>query len=152
MDRPSRMMKKAIEVALGNRAFPFGAILVNRSNDHVVAEGINRTDENPTWHGEIDVINRYASSCSDATWGDLDLYTTAEPCPMCQAAILWAGFPRVFWGTSISTLIDMGWNQIDIHAVELSSRTPFTECEVIGGILEADCDQLFRDAKQHRPE
>ena len=69
---------------------------------------------------------------------------------MCQAAILWAGIPRVIYGTSISRLKDLGWNQIDVTAEELVRRTPFAECEVLGGFLQSDCDQLFREARESR--
>lgn len=31
-------------------------------------------------------------------------YTTAEPCPMCQAAILWSGIGTVVLGSSIRSL------------------------------------------------
>lgn len=143
-------MRKAIAVALGNRVCPFGAILVDRDGDRIVAEGVNRTDENPTWHGEIDVINRYSSSCAEPAWRRLDLYTTAEPCPMCQSAILWAGIPRVIYGTSIRKLKDLGWNQIDLRAEELVRLTPFAKCEILGGLLQSDCDQLFREALESR--
>ncbi len=139
-------MRKAIAVALRNPAYPFGAILVDRDINEIVAEGVNRTHDNPTWHGEVDVINRYASAQDEPVWPRLDLYTTAEPCPMCQAAILWAGIPRVIYGTSINKLKELGWNQIDILADEVVRRTPFAQCEIVGGILQAECDQLFRAA------
>ena len=150
MDRHSHYMRKAIAVALGNRAAPFGAVLVDQDGDRIVAEGVNRTDLNPTWHGEIDVINRYSAVCAEPAWKRLELYTTAEPCPMCQAAILWAGIPRVIFGTSISRLQDLGWKQIDIAAEELVRRTPFAHCEILGGLLQNECDQLFCDAIENR--
>jgi len=69
---------------------------------------------------------------------------------MCQAAILWAGINRVVYGTSIARLQELGWNQIDIDCGEVTRRTPFTDCEIIGGVLEAECDPLFRIAIQAR--
>jgi tRNA(Arg) A34 adenosine deaminase TadA len=65
---------------------------------------------------------------------------------MCQGAILWAGISEVVFGTSIRTLKQMGWKQIDIAAEEVTRRTAFAECRLIGGVLEAECDQLFRRA------
>ena len=65
---------------------------------------------------------------------------------MCQGAILWAGIPEVVFGTSIRTLKQLGWKQIDIPAEEVTRRTPFAQCRLIGGVLEAECDQLFRRA------
>lgn len=42
------------------------------------------------------------------------------------------------------TLKQLGWKQIDIPAEEVTRRTPFAQCRLIGGVLEAECDQLFR--------
>jgi len=146
MTNYEKHMRTAIACAMRNPKAPFGAILVDREADVLVAEGVNRTRANPLLHGEIDVINRYASSKADCRWATLDLYTTAEPCPMCQPAILWAGIGRVIFGTSISKLKQLGWNQIDLAAEELVLRTPFAECDIRGGVLESECDRLFADA------
>lgn len=122
---------------------PFGAVIVRRETGDIVARGVNAASMNPTLHGEIDAINRCAASQPGIAWSELDLYTTAEPCPMCQSAIEWAGFGSVYYGTSIPTLVCLGWNQIDIRAEEVSRRTPFRKTKVFGGILAAECDALF---------
>jgi tRNA(Arg) A34 adenosine deaminase TadA len=54
-------MRLAIAIARRNQPAPFGAILIHRRTGEVVAEGLNRWQENPTWHGEIDAINRCAA-------------------------------------------------------------------------------------------
>lgn len=140
-----RFMRRAIDLAAGNPLAPFAAVLVDTATDEIMAEGINRHEENPTWHGEIDAINRAAAGGS-VEWPRVRLYTTAEPCCMCQGAIQWAGIPEVVFGTSIRTLKELGWKQIDIAAEEVVRRTPFSNCRLIGGVLEADCDALFRAA------
>lgn len=145
-----KYMQLAIAVARRNPAAPFGAILVHFRTGEVVAEGLNRWKENPTWHGEIDAINRCAEREVQVAWSDLCLYTTAEPCCMCQGAVCWAGIPEVVYGTSIRTLQQIGWKQIDIQAAEVAGRTPFAPCKLTGGVLESQCDALFRDAMRIR--
>jgi tRNA(Arg) A34 adenosine deaminase TadA len=141
-------MSKAIEIARRNARAPFGAVLVR--DGEIVAEGFNRTHENPILHGEINVINNYALT-GLTEWGDLCLYTTAEPCAMCQSAILWAGIPQVVYGTSIERLVKLGWNQFKMRAKEVVSIAPFASCSVLGGVMEEQCDQLFLDAThKHR--
>ncbi|MGL6074280.1 MAG: nucleoside deaminase [Fimbriiglobus sp.] len=132
-------MRRAIELAGNVPVLPFGAVIVDRLTGQVMAEGWNRTSENPTWHGEIDAINHLPKGYK----GSLVLYTTAEPCPMCMGAILWAGIERVVYGTSIRTLQGLRWKQIDILAEEVSRRSPGWNCEVVGGVLEDECDLLF---------
>lgn len=141
-----RYMRRAIEIAQRNPAAPFGALLVERHSEETVAEGLNRGEDNPTWHGEIDAINQCAANHTDVAWPRLRLYTTAEPCCMCMGAILWAGITEVVFGTSIHTLKRLGWKQIDIPAEEVARQTPFVQCTLIGGVLERDCDELFRSA------
>jgi tRNA(Arg) A34 adenosine deaminase TadA len=142
-------MQRAIELARRNPAAPFGALLVDSQSGQVVAEGLNRWQENPFWHGEIDAINRCAREYPEIDWSVLRLYTTAEPCCMCQGAVLWAGIPEVVFGTSIRTLQRLGWKQIDILAKEVAKRAGFARCTLIGGVLESDCDALFRAALRH---
>ena len=140
-----QFMSRAIAVAGNNPSAPFGAILVEIDSQTIVAEGFNRTRDNPLLHGEIDVMNRYAES-GDGNWRGLQLYTTAEPCCMCQAAIIWAGISKVVFGTSIGTLTSLGWRQFQLSAQQVTDAS-FSDCEIIGGILEAECDEIFRKAR-----
>jgi tRNA(adenine34) deaminase len=139
----ARYMRLAIAQAREVPKLPFGAVLVDIHAGAVVAEGHNRSAESPTFHGEIDVINRLAAKQPDADWPALALYTTAEPCPMCQAAIEWAGIGWVVYGSSIPFLQQLGWWQINIRAEEVTRRTPFRNTAILGGVLEEECNALF---------
>ncbi|MGH8609302.1 MAG: nucleoside deaminase [Gammaproteobacteria bacterium] len=141
-----RYMRRAIALAKQVPAFPFGAVIVRRATGVIVAEGHNRSSESPSFHGEIVAINRCAADHPSIDWTELDLHTTAEPCPMCQGAIEWAGIPTVYYGTSIPHLQQLGWQQIEIRAEEVARRTPFRQSTVIGGILAEECNALFEAA------
>ncbi len=144
-------MRRAVATAARVPDRPFAAVVVDRASGAVVAEGCNRTDENPTWHGEIDAINRLVAADPGFDGSRLVLYTTAEPCPMCQGAILWSGIGAVVFGASIRFLTDIGWRQIDIAADEVARRAPGWKCEVVGGVLEAECNELFLTASRAAP-
>ena len=146
MNDHERYMRRAIALADNVPDLPFGAVIVDGSNGTILAEGWNKTPLNPMWHGEVDAINRLVSSGVGVEGKSLVLYTTAEPCPMCQGAILWSGIEKVVFGTSIRTLQGMGWRQIDILAEEVVRRSPAWTCTLIGGVLERDCDVLFQKA------
>ena len=143
-------MQRAIELAANVSDFPFGALIVDRDNGKILAEGWNKSAINPTFHGEIDAINQLVLSNPGIDGNKLVLYTTAEPCPMCQGAILWTGIEMVVFGTSIRSLQKMGWRQIDILAEEVIRRSPAWRCTIIGGVLEQDCDVLFASAISRR--
>lgn len=145
-----RYMSRAIELAGKVPDLPFGAVIVDRATGNILSEGWNKTSVNPTWHGEIDAINTLASSDVSIKGKSLILYTTAEPCPMCQAAILWTGIEMVVFGTSIRSLQRLGWRQIDILADEVVRRSPAWKCTLIGGVMEQECDALFERAMRNR--
>ena len=146
-----RHMRRAIALAGNNPQFPFGTVLVRRDDGAVAAEGFNRSGRSPILHGEIDGLNNLFAAGRGAEAAGLALYTTAEPCPMCMAAILWSGVRLVVYGTSIRTLQASGWRQIDILSDEVVRRAPGWECEVIGGVLAAECDALFAAGPPGKP-
>ncbi|CAN8101206.1 unnamed protein product [Discula destructiva] len=76
---------------------------------------------------------------------DLTLYTNAESCPMCAAAIRWAGFREYVYGTSIDTLIEKGWGQIRISSVEVFRQSfdlPYPS-RLIAEVLTNETDPFF---------
>ena len=136
-------MRRAIQLADRARRHPFAALIVDPDAQRVLAEGWNQASDCPIWHGEMVAIDRFFQSDHSESGCPTVLYSTAEPCPMCQAAILWSGIDRVVFGTSIQTLQQLGWNQIEIGSAEVIRRTPFRSCQLVGGILEDECDRLF---------
>jgi tRNA(adenine34) deaminase len=101
-------MRRAIALTANCPQLPFGALIVSDETGEVVAEGWNESALNLTWHGEIDVINHLAELGRGDSGPGLVLYTTAESCPMCQAAILWSGIGTVVFGSSIRFLQQQG--------------------------------------------
>lgn len=141
-------MKQAIETACQNLQRPFGALLVDHREGEVLASAVNRSYRNPVAHSELEVIHEAArKSGGDVNWRDCTLYVTAEPCPMCMAGILWTGISRVVFGSSIQTLRMLEYRHIDLSAAEMVARAKGDlECELIGGILESECNALFAAA------
>ena len=130
----------------------YGALIVDPRNRTIVSEGKNHASQNPLFHGEIDAINTLASKVKNlydiAPY--LELYTSAEPCPMCMSAILWSGFKRVYFGTSISYLEKEKLDQINIRAQYVANAaTSFRKVEIVGGLLSNETNPLYDHAKYH---
>lgn len=140
-------MRVAIKAARRNEKAPFGSVIVRAETGEIVVEGHNQTTENPLLHGEIDAIRRLNEQIGPGDWSAFHLITTAEPCCVCQGAIVWSGISAVHFGVSIAELAKLGWRQIDLDAATVVSRASFAECRIAGGILRDDCEQLFRAAK-----
>jgi tRNA(adenine34) deaminase len=142
-----RWMTAAIAAATRNPALPFGAVLVDRLAERLVATGWNRGGTDPTAHGEVDVIRCAAAEGAPPDWSRLTLYTTAEPCPMCAGAIIWAGIPRVVYGVSIPWLAARGWFQLDLRSVDVFDRAPGRDVAAVGSVQHEACAALFLAAK-----
>ncbi|MBQ1224995.1 MAG: nucleoside deaminase [Alistipes sp.] len=96
-------MQQAIELSkenVLNGGGPFGAVIVR--DREVIATGTNRVTANndPTAHAEVNAIR---SACAKEGTFKLEgctCYTSCEPCPMCLAALYWAGVERIFYGNT----------------------------------------------------
>ncbi len=135
-------MRLAIAAARGNPAFPFGAVIVRKVDRQVMATGVNTRAANPTFHGEIVAINDYVARHGNLGWGEVILYTTGEPCPMCMTAAAWAGVGGVVYGTSIEKLRQVGIDQILIPATAVIGASPVYHGEILGHVLQAETDAL----------
>ena len=141
-------MRLAIAEARANPVYPFGAVIVRIADRQVLAKGANNSGANPTFHGEIVALNDYVARHGNRGWGEAVLYTTGEPCPMCISAMVWAGIGGVVYGTTIAKLAQYGINQILIPSATVSGASSFYHGFILGRVLEAETDALFRDRKR----
>lgn len=91
-------LQEAYEGIEKNHGGPFGAVVVKEGR--IVGRGHNRVlyKKDPTCHGEMEAIR---DACKNLGTHDLtgcQLYTTAEPCPMCLGGILWSNIQEVYFG------------------------------------------------------
>jgi len=111
MNPDEKFMRMAIEEALiGIRAGhggPFGCVITR--DGEVVGKGHNRVliDTDPTAHGEVMAIRSACAALGTIDLSDCTLYTSSEPCPMCKAAISWAGLGRVVYAASVREANDV---------------------------------------------
>lgn len=143
-------MAATIEVAASNPIAPYGSIIVYDDKE-ILLKSVNGAHHHPLMHGELSVIHTLFNNGFNKDVSKLSLYTTAEPCPMCAAAIYWAMIPKVVYGAAIRFLHELFGRQIQVSAEEILSKTPdFYSCNLIGGVMEDECKQLFVEAKKLR--
>ena len=85
-----RFMSEALAAASDAHS-PFAELIVDRRDQRIICRGMNRKRDNPILHGEVSAILNCVELNSNIERQNLTLYTTAEPCAMCAAAIVWAG-------------------------------------------------------------
>lgn len=88
---------------------PFGAVVVRHGK--VIASGHNCVLKNndSTSHGEITAIRKAEKELQTFDLSECELYTTAEPCPMCLGAVLWANIGKVYYGCSVEDTAKIGF-------------------------------------------
>jgi hypothetical protein len=72
----------------------YGAVVVR--NGTIVGEGRNFVvrDNDPTAHAELLAVRDAARRLGTRDLSDCEVYSTAVPCPMCQAALYWGRVRR----------------------------------------------------------
>ena len=124
---------------------PYGAVIVKDSEIVIRSYNTAQRDNDVSAHGEINAIRAFTKKhgYSLDTLSGYTLYTTCEPCPMCATACIWSGISRVVFGASTKQLIDLGAEQIDLSCQTIAEKG-FQSLEVVGGILEEECLELFK--------
>ena len=89
---------------------PFGSVVVKEGR--IVGRGHNMVVANndPTAHGEISAIRDACNNLNTFSLEGCELYTTAEPCPMCLAAILWSRIDKVYYGCNVMDTAEIGFD------------------------------------------
>lgn len=96
-------MQQAIDLSIENvknGGGPFGAVIVE--NGKIIATGINRVtaSNDPTAHAEVNAIRAACQQKANFKLTGCSIYTSCEPCPMCLAAIYWAGISHIYYGNT----------------------------------------------------
>lgn len=112
-------MQEAVNEALNGircgHGGPFGAVVVR--DGKIVGRGHNCVllNNDPTCHGEIEAVR---DACRRTGTHDLSgcvMYTTAEPCPMCRGAVLWANIKKVYYGCTVRDTEDIGFRDLEFY-------------------------------------
>ena len=69
----------------------------------------------PTCHGEIQAIRDACRNLGTYDFSGCELYTSAEPCPMCLSAIIWANIKTVYYGNSAKDAAAIGFRDDFIY-------------------------------------
>lgn len=118
---------------------PVGAVISRAGS--VIARAHNRRDslKDPTAHAEMLAITQAAESVGDWRLNDCTLYVTKEPCPMCAGASLMARFGRIVFGIRDPKMGCLG-GATDLNSIETMNH----RAEIVSGVMEAECLELFQ--------
>lgn len=96
------------ETAIEHGNHPFGALLVKDEQVLLEAENNVVTEKDVTGHAELNLVRAASKRFAREVLAESTLYTSTEPCIMCQGSIYWAGIPRIVYGVRGSSLANLG--------------------------------------------
>lgn len=120
---------------------PFGAVVVKEGK--IIGRGHNRVlaNQDPTCHGEMEAIRDACRNLGGHDLSGCQLYTTAQPCPMCLGGILWANISKVYYGCSCQDTARIGFRD-DVFYSYLQGEETGLEMEESG---REECLELFEE-------
>ena len=77
---------------------PFGAVIVKEGQIISKAHNSVRKSKDATAHAEVNAIRLAGEKLGTFDLSGCVLYASAEPCPMCLSAIIWANIKEVYYG------------------------------------------------------
>ncbi|MFD3745286.1 nucleoside deaminase [Nocardia sp. NPDC058633] len=147
-------LRRAIDLAghaaaLGDR--PFGAVAV-AADSAVLAEGVNavHTTGDVTTHAELVAITLATAAGRAELLRGATVYASGEPCPMCAAAMVWAGVGRIVFAAAAAEFgpILPAGPSFELTCAEVVASSNVS-VEVSGPHLGEEALAVFRAAAQH---
>ena len=144
MSEDANYIRRAIDLARQARErgdHPFGALLVADNQVVLEAENTVVSQNNPTHHAEMNLVQGAWRQLPVETIRKSTLYTSTEPCPMCTGAIYWSGIRRVVFSLPAPDLGEMADDRFCGPCKALFDRAN-EKTEVIGPILADEGRQV----------
>jgi tRNA(adenine34) deaminase len=129
-------------IDLAKKAFllnevPIGCVIVNKEKE-IISYAHNMTIQmkDPSAHAELLAIKLACKKLNVLKLIDCELYTTLEPCEMCQYLIIQTGIKKVYFGAYSDSIMK---NKSKIKNNFLKKN------EYYGGIKEKECSDLLKE-------
>ena len=116
----ARFMQMAVDLsqyALDSKSGgPFGAIVIKQGK--IVGSSGNKVFLNcdPTAHAEVMAIRDACKNLKSTDLSGCEIYSSAEPCPLCTAAIYWCKIEAVYYSNTEEEAMEHGFVDKEILA------------------------------------
>lgn len=120
-DIDKKAMQLAIEESKANitnnykNGGPFGAVIVKNGKIIALAHNTVIESADATAHAEINAIRQASKILNTNDLSGCTLYTSAEPCPMCLSAIIWANIKDVYYANTRKDADNIGFRDDVIY-------------------------------------
>ncbi len=101
-----------------------------------------------TNHAEVEAIRKASKELGTANLSDCVAFSTCAPCSMCFSAYHWAGIPKMFYGVTLETSIEVGLGDLPISP-ETMKDLARSSIEIVGEFLAEENQELFKYWAEH---
>ena len=129
---------------------PFGACIEKDGRVLAVARNTVLARRDPTCHAEVNAIRIAARRLGTHDLSGCRIFSTTEPCPMCFAAIHWAGIDAVVYGTRIADVLPLGFRELTISNRTMK-RLGGAPVLIVPGVCREECLALLVDWTARHP-
>jgi tRNA(Arg) A34 adenosine deaminase TadA len=139
-----KFMKLALDLAVASKdrgEFPFGAVITQGDAVVAAAENGEHRKGDVTAHAELMALSEASWKLARRDLSDCVIYSSAEPCPMCSAAIFQSNIPRVAFGLYRDDLPHL-FRRRKIRIAQLAQDWDYRP-EVVGGVLREEAVKAF---------
>jgi len=127
-----------------NNGGPFGAAIVKDGEIISTAHNTVIESNDATAHAEINAIRMASKKLNTHDLKGCTLYTSAEPCPMCLSAIIWANIKEVYFANTKKDADEIGFRD-DIIYEYLEGKNK--DIIKMHHIENEDAKEVFRNFK-----
>ena len=150
-------MKVAIEEANINmkenfvNGGPFGAVIVKDGKIISRAHNTVLKSKDATAHAEVNAIREASKVLNTHDLSGCILYTSAEPCPMCLSAIIWANIKEVYYANTKEEANEIKNDSVDDTMKLFVYYCNNGEISKAYSMLTDDCkNAMFKTEKQFK--
>lgn len=151
-------MQLALDAAHQSKAngdYGHGCVVVK--DGQVISTGyetLKSANDPVNGHAEVDAVRKACQTLQKPYLEDCVLYSTAEPCPMCMSAIIWAKVKAVVYGITRDDMINkmeelkaqgggkFSWRQIAIPAEYIVEHGE-PKVELVPGFMRDEALELL---------
>ena len=140
-------MKLALDLAkksFKQNEIPVGCVLVNDKNKIIsYASNSMLKNHDPTSHAEIVAIRKACKKLKTTKLLNFSIYTTLEPCLMCESLIISVGIKKIYFGAYS--------DNVKIHKRKIKNYfSNNNNYEFFGGFNEKECSELIINALEKK--
>jgi len=120
---------------------PFGAVIVK--DGKIISKAHNTVIENfdPTAHAEVNAIREACKKLNTHDLSGCTLYASAEPCPMCLSAIIWANIKEVYYANTKEDTEKIGFRDDMIYEFIKGNNNLIK----LNHVISSEAKQVFDD-------